>query len=387
MALATPSPTASTAPAARVMTGPGLDMVGSQGRNAVRLRASAESRGPSVNYCASDRQNGWMQQNPGHQPSHGYGIQPPVYPYRPPSWFLPAPRGARYDHLARTTAAQPWRAIVGTLLIAVGFFLIGWVVIAGGVVAAMLLGIPTPLNAEGQLFGDPVFSLVVVLLSIAPVLFLVQGTAALVQRRRPGTLSSVAGRLRWPWLLSCLGVALVAMVLGQVTQAVALTLSGQSTDMFGWAGWPVFLPALVVLVVLVPFQAAAEEYVFRGWFVQAVGAHVRNPAWSILLGSALFMSLHGYSWAGLVDVFGFGVVMGFLTVRTGGLEAGIALHVLNNMVAFGVSAAAGNLNEALNQGAVTVPWEALSGTVVQLGVYGFGVLYLAKKQSLHTISG
>lgn len=328
-----------------------------------------------------------MQQNPGHQPSHGYGTQPPVYPYRPPSWFLPAPRGARYDHLARTAAAQPWRAIVGTLLIAVGFFLIGWVVIAGGVVAAMLLGIPTPLNAEGQLFGDPVFSLVVVLLSIAPVLFLVQGTAALVQRRRPGTLSSVAGRLRWPWLLSCLGVALVAMVLGQVTQAVALTLSGQSADMFGWAGWSVFLPALVVLVVLVPFQAAAEEYVFRGWFVQAVGAHVRNPAWSILLGSALFMSLHGYSWAGLVDVFGFGVVMGFLTVRTGGLEAGIALHVLNNMVAFGVSAAAGNLNEALNQGAVTVPWEALSGTVVQLGVYGFGVLYLAKKQSLHTISG
>ncbi|MFG6196376.1 CPBP family intramembrane glutamic endopeptidase [Nonomuraea sp. JJY05] len=326
-----------------------------------------------------------MQENPGHQPPV-YGTQPPVYPYQPPSWFLPTPSGARYDHLARNAAARPWRAIVGTLVVATGFVVIGAVVVWAGVVMSLLLGIPAPLEAEGQLFGDPVFSLVVVLLSLAPVLPLVYGTAALVQRRRPGTLSSVAGRLRWRWLLACAGVAVLALLLGQGAQALALSASGQDADLFGWAGWSGFLPALIVIVLLVPFQAAAEEYVFRGWFVQALGAHVRNPVWSIVLGSALFMSLHGYSWAGLVDVFGFGVVMGFLTVRTGGLEAAVSLHVLNNLLAFGQSAAAGHLDDALNQGKVPVPWEALSGTVVQLGVYAFGVLYLAKKQSVKTIS-
>ncbi|WP_433434209.1 lysostaphin resistance A-like protein [Nonomuraea sp. CA-141351] len=329
-----------------------------------------------------------MQENqPGHQHPYGYGTQPPVYPYPPRSWFLPTPRGVRYDHLARTAAAQPWRAIVGTLIIAAAFLVLSALAIWAGVVASMFLGIPAPLEAEGRLFGDPVLSLVVVLMSLAPMLFLVQGTAALVQRRRPGTLSSVAGRLRWSWLLSCLGLAALALVLGQGTQALVLTLYGEDADLFGWAGWSGFLPALIVIVLLVPFQAAAEEYVFRGWFIQAMGAHLRNPAWSILLGSALFMSLHGYSWAGLIDVFGFGVVMGWLTVRTGGLEAGIALHVLNNLLAFGLAAAAGNLEGALSQGKVPVPWQALSGTVVQLGVYAFGVLYLAKKRSINNVSG
>ncbi|MGW0196316.1 CPBP family intramembrane glutamic endopeptidase [Nonomuraea sp. NPDC003201] len=326
-----------------------------------------------------------MQENPGHQPPV-YGMQPPVHPYQPPPWFLPTPIGASYDHLARNAATRPWRTIVGTLVVATGFVVIGAVVVWAGLLMALLLGIPAPLEAEGQLFGDPVFSLVVVLLSLAPVLPLVYGTAALVQRRRPGTLSSVAGRLRWRWLLTCAGLAVLALLLGQGAQALALTAAGEDADLFGWGGWSGFLPALVVIVLLVPFQAAAEEYVFRGWFVQAVGAHIRNPAWSIVLGSALFMSLHGYSWAGLVDVFGFGVVMGFLTVRTGGLESAISLHVLNNLLAFGQAAAAGHLADALDQGKVPVPWQALSGTVVQLGVYAFGVLYLAKKQSINTIS-
>lgn len=112
-----------------------------------------------------------------------------------------------------------------------------------------------------------------------------------------------------------------------------------------------------------------------------------NPLWSILISSALFASLHGYSWAGLVDVFAFGAAMGFLAVRTGGLEAPIALHVVNNVVAFGLSAAVGNLEDALQQDKVPVPWQSLVGTVVQLGVFVIGVLYLTRKRSISTISG
>ncbi|MBN6051399.1 CPBP family intramembrane metalloprotease, partial [Nonomuraea sp. RK-328] len=332
----------------------------------------------------------------GGQPVPGaspYGGQPypghPAYPGAPlpqrVSWFAPTPSGARYDHLARTPLARPWRQIVGTLAVAVGFLAVGIVVVLAGTVFATLAGLPMPITPD-ETFGDPVFGMAVLLLSIAAVLPLVFGTAALVQRRRPGTLSSVAGRLRWPWLLWCAGLAVLALVLGQAAHAVTLALSGEDTsDMFGWAGWNEFLPALVVIVLLVPFQAAAEEYIFRGWVLQAVGAHVRNPVWAIVLGAALFASLHGYTGAGIVDVFAFGAVMGWLAVRTGGLEAPIALHVVNNMMAFGLSAAAGNLDDALRQGAV--PWQALAGTAVQLGVFTGGVLYLAKKRSISVFSG
>ncbi|MGI5273640.1 CPBP family intramembrane glutamic endopeptidase [Nonomuraea sp. CA-218870] len=326
-----------------------------------------------------------MQENP--EPSPGpYG--PPAYaPYPPPpSWFAPVPQDARYDQLARTPANRLWRQVVGTLVVAAGFFVIGTVVLLAGTVIGAILRIPPP--GPGQISGDPVYGMLLLLLSIAAVLPLVFGVAALVQRRRPGTLSSVAGRLRWSWLLICGGVALLSMVLAQIVQMILLVATGQQTgDIFGWTGWERFLPALVVIVLFVPFQAATEEYMFRGWLLQAFGAHLRNPWWGIVISSVLFASLHGYSWAGLLDVFSFGVAMAFLAVRTGGLEAAIALHVLNNMMAFGVSAAAGKLDEALDQASVPVPWQALAATVVQLGVFIILVLYLAKKRSISTTTG
>ncbi|WP_171074574.1 CPBP family intramembrane glutamic endopeptidase [Nonomuraea basaltis] len=292
-----------------------------------------------------------------------------------------------FDHLARTGAARPWRAIVGTIAVAAAFFVVAAVVLGAGAVVATLLGISAQLDPTGDLFGDPVFGLVVMLLAIAAVLPFVFGAAALLQRRRPGTLSSVAGRLRWSWLASCAGLALLALAIGQTVQLLALMVSGEDySNMIGWVGWGSFLPALIVIVLLVPFQSAAEEYIFRGWFLQAVGTHIRNPVWSILIGAALFASLHGYSWAGLAEVFVFGAVMGWLAVRTGGLEAAIALHVMNNMVAFGLSAAAGELQDAMRQSTVEVSWQSLAGVVVQFGLYAFGVLYLAKKRSISTIS-
>ncbi|WP_327089571.1 CPBP family intramembrane metalloprotease [Nonomuraea sp. NBC_01738] len=311
-------------------------------------------------------------------------------PYPPPAvnppWFLPAPRGARYDHLARNGAGELWRPIVGTLVVAAGFLVIGLVVIFAGLTLSAILGFTSPVS--GQLFGNPLLGLVFSLLSIAAVLPLVFGTVALVQRRLPGTLSSVAGRLRWTWLLMCVGLAVVALVLGQLAQAAALAMTGEQTEgMIEWAGWSEFGPALVVIVLLVPFQAATEEYIFRGWLIQAFGTRLANPVWAIVIGSLLFASLHGYSWVGLVDVFAFGAVMGFVAVRTGGLEAPIAMHVVNNMLAFGLSAAAGKLDQALDQGGSPVPWQALAGTVVQLAVFSAGVFFLAKKRSVSTISG
>ncbi|MGW5161645.1 CPBP family intramembrane glutamic endopeptidase [Nonomuraea wenchangensis] len=332
-----------------------------------------------------------MQENPG-PPRHPYGAAypQPQYPYPPVppqrSWFLPMPSGARFDHLARNEVARPWRSIVGTLVIALGFFVIGFLVITAGMLFAAVFGLPSPVDVNTGLPEGTPFGLATTLMSIAPVLLLVLGVTALVQRRRPGTLSSVAGRLRWGWMVRCMGLAVLAMVLGQAAQWLMLTLTGADAGMFGWVGWEAFLPVFVVILVLVPFQAAAEEYVFRGWFLQAVGAHVSNPVWGIVIGAALFASLHGYSWMGLADVFAFGVVMGWLSVRTGGLEAAIALHVLNNLVAFGLSAAAGELQESLNQAEVAVPWQALTGTAVQFLVFSLGVLYLAKKRSIATIS-
>jgi ascorbate-specific PTS system EIIC-type component UlaA len=94
--------------------------------------------------------------------------------------------------------------------------------------------------------------------------------------------------------------------------------------------------------------------------------------------------MHAYIDWGIVDVFTFGALMGWLAVRTGGLEAAIALHLVNNVLAFGLSGAAGALKEALEQG--SVPWQGLSGTVVQLGAFGIAVVILARSRGIATLS-
>jgi membrane protease YdiL (CAAX protease family) len=97
------------------------------------------------------------------------------------------------------------------------------------------------------------------------------------------------------------------------------------------ATWPI---TLVIVLLLVPVQAAAEEYIFRGYLMQSIGRWLRHPAFAILLPVPLFVLGHGYDLLGQIGVGLFAVAAGWLTWRTGGLEAAIALHVVNNLSAF-----------------------------------------------------
>ena len=62
------------------------------------------------------------------------------------------------------------------------------------------------------------------------------------------------------------------------------------------------------------------------------------------------------------------VVAGILVIRTGGLEAPIAMHVLNNFLAFGLALAFGDLTTALNAEGGSSWWTILS-TMTQSLVY------------------
>ena len=310
---------------------------------------------------------------------HVYGAQVP--PSRP--WTAGPPPGTRYDHLARTPLHRWWRTVFGTLAVAFGYLATSVIVFLVAGTIAVLAGVQL-LRADLS-FTDPTLGLALMLGSIALTLPVVYGAAWLFQRRPPGTLSSVAGRIRWRWLLTCVPVAIGAGLVSYAVLAVfyAVTDTG-SAETFGWVGWEAFLAPFLVTLLLVPFQAAAEEYIFRGWLIQAFGAFIRTPWPGILLGAAGFTALHAYTDWGLIDVFAFGVLMGWLAVRTGGLEAAIALHVVNNIMGLGISAASGTLEDALQQGAV--PWETLIGTGVQLVSFTVVVLWLARRRNVRTVS-
>ncbi|MDN5725753.1 MAG: CPBP family intramembrane metalloprotease, partial [Propionibacteriales bacterium] len=147
---------------------------------------------------------------------------------------------------------------------------------------------------------------------------------------RPIWLASVTGRLRWGYLFACVGAAVVVFA---VVQAVLLGLAGAT-----FTPQAQFLTFLVVILLTSPLQAAAEEVFFRGYMLQALGSLTATPWIGILGTSLVFGMAHGsQSPALFVDRFAFGLLAGILVMWTGGLEAGIGIHIVNNILAFGLA--------------------------------------------------
>jgi CAAX protease family protein len=331
----------------------------------------------------------------------------PQQPYQPAArrpWIQAPPPGTPYHRLARTPAQRWWQAVAGTLAIVAA----GLVVVAGGLLAGTIawytltgrelpvLTGPTP--SGDLLFSDETADLAFALGVIAVYLPIVLLAALVFQRRRPGTLSSVVGRLRWRWLLTCFGLAAATCLVSYGLSVLVSGLVDDPGEQVEWVGWSRFaVPALVILV-LVPLQSAAEEYFFRGWLLQSIAGCTletrsgrlarrlsvmfRTPWPAIVISAIVFVFSHGYTGWGMVDVFGFAVVSGWLAVRTGGLESSIAIHVANNLVAFGFSAAAGQLD--IVQG--SVPWPYVFTDLLPLAGYAAAVLWLVRRRRIATVT-
>ena len=94
------------------------------------------------------------------------------------------------------------------------------------------------------------------------------------------------------------------------------------------------LLGFLICTICVPFQAAAEEYVFRGLLMQTIGAWTRLPVAAMVLSSLVFALTHTYGLLGIAAVFCDGLMFAFVSWYTRGLEASSAAHIINNMTIF-----------------------------------------------------
>jgi uncharacterized membrane protein (UPF0136 family) len=78
-------------------------------------------------------------------------------------------------------------------------------------------------------------------------------------------------------------------------------------------------------------------------------------------------------------------VAGALTIRTGGLEAAIALHVLNNLLAFGISAAVVD-GLSSDDTAADAPWQLAIADMASVLLFAAIVLRLARSRPPQRLS-
>jgi membrane protease YdiL (CAAX protease family) len=278
----------------------------------------------------------------------------------PPMSTLLPDAGIPYHRLGRGSKTRWWRPLVGTLAV-----LILFLVVAVGLTVAVYAIYEPDLHRGASTFAQA-WELGLWLAAIAIAIPATMLVARCIDRRPAGSLSSVAGAIRWRWLGTCTGVAAAAYAV--------LIAASVGIDPLGDVDVPLVVAVFAVSVAFVPMQAAGEEYLFRGYFAQAVGSYVRNPWIPALLISLLFGLAHGSlseqggGWA-LIDRFVFGLVAAWLTIRTGGLEAAIALHAIGNIFGITATAAYGELLDYLvgpEQRAEA--WEVLLDIAVMVGI-------------------
>lgn len=295
---------------------------------------------------------------------------------------------------------QWWKPLVGIVAVLLGMFAVVPLLLMPVVAVAVLLqGDSLGKGLSAALSGDAVTpaSMLYLNLTLAALIPLTWVIVRYVHGIRPRWLASVNPGIRWRFLAGCFVVAAVAiaaqLVVGHfLPDDVDAVLGDPPEHLTGR------LVALgLVILLTTPFQAIGEEYVFRGYLNQAFSSFTtavlealevhpetaRRIAVSVglLLCSTLFAMAHGLQNVPLfVDRFAFGLMAGYLVLRTGGLEAGIALHVLNNLTAFGLALAFGDVQSTLRVHEVSY-WQLVL-TVTQDLVFLGGVLLLTRKFSL-----
>ena len=152
--------------------------------------------------------------------------------------------------------------------------------------------------------------------------------ASKIVRDRPfSSYASSRGGWNWKLYFKCLLIPLAVYIIVNVISIPFDNNPKTSTSQ-------VSLITMVLSLILIPLQCIAEEYVFRGALMQALGSWFKIPILAIVIQAIIFALLHSYDALGVISIAISGVVYGLLAWRTNGIEAGAAIHSINNLMGF-----------------------------------------------------
>ena len=151
--------------------------------------------------------------------------------------------------------------------------------------------------------------------------------ASRIVRDRPfSSYASSRGGWNWKIYFKCLIVPFIIYV---VYYAISLLMGNESGG-----NSQVSAVAFVLSLILIPLQCIGEEYLFRGLLMQSFGSWFKIPILAIIVQAIIFGLVHAYNPLGVVSIVISGVIWGVLAWRINGIEAGAAIHSINNLMSF-----------------------------------------------------
>lgn len=310
-------------------------------------------------------------------------MDPTPWPYNPPS---PAPgpaqrlpeRPADYQRAQRGRVWRWWRPLA-----AIGLFLafLLLLMIPVGIsmgVASWLQGVDIDDTEAFELWSvDSAVGFTLVMASLAALIPVSIFAMRIAFGLPMGFLSSVTGRFRFSWALRCAAcVTPVWIVLMILLYFFSSAFEGEQHRLA--------LLMVGITLIAVPFQAAGEEFAFRGFLQQSIGSYFSNRWVSLVVPAVisvpLFAMAHG-SWDAwvLADLGVFAGIAVYLTWRTGGLEAAIAIHAVNNVTLIVCGLIFGGYEKGYVSEDTTGDWSGPATTLVTGLIATALILWQARK--------
>jgi membrane protease YdiL (CAAX protease family) len=294
--------------------------------------------------------------------------------WEPPPGTPPHDEPQPFLRAMRSRSWAWWRPIAGLALLSVVYLV--------AAVALVLVALVTGISPDLAMLDlvDPGVLLVtnLSLILLIPTVWLAWAVAhGMPIGWSASVLARIRPRLFLPYTSMALGTLGVGILLS-VGTGVLLdpgTVTGPVPDL-GWL--------LLVVFLTTPLQSAAEEYLFRGYLSQMIAGWFRSHRIGALTAAVVTAAV--FSLAHLppdsltfLDRFVFALAASATVWLTGGLEAAIVLHAVNNVLVFSL---AGLLGDGIATGEVPTGSGILFVLITVVSMAGYVALVARSRERL-----
>ncbi len=228
-----------------------------------------------------------------------------------------------------------WMYLVGTLVIFIGWQLLGGLPLLGyvGVKALETGQFPRTTVEMIDLIGKNIFLVLSILSFIIGLLSLFVWNKYV---HKLSILQLTTSRKKVDWKRILIGFFTVAIINSSFL-LIGYFLNPEYY-IFNFQ-WKPFLILCVIVFALLPFQTSFEEYFFRGYLMQGIGIISKTRWWPLVVTSTVFGLMHIFNpevdklgYLIMVYYIGTGFFLGILTLMDDGMELSLGYHAGNNMI-------------------------------------------------------
>jgi len=243
-----------------------------------------------------------------------------------------------YIKQAYSVLHEPWRYVLGLIVMFIGIQIGGIPLLAAVTVKHLANGGNIEeLTDQAVMLNvlDSNTTFFYMLLSFAVGLLFLIVWAKYVHKQSFTSLTTSRAKIDWKRML--FAFSLVIVITGALTY---IDYASNPENYELQFNMELFVVLALIAIIMIPLQAAMEEYLFRGYIMQGLGVLVKNRWIPLIVTSVIFGGLHYFNperekLGDIVMIYyiGTGFFLGIITLMDRGMELAIGFHAGNNLIA------------------------------------------------------